>query len=211
MLRFAPMVYHYVTDYCLACYCVFFAHIKARAKRKDLCILSSSCFSCSRLNVALDSAKVFWSCSCKRLMSGREQIVSSVNIDINTIRGSSSRRARQHKGKQSTEVNLWKRLMWVAFPEYALSSDQASFSHLSPKHDQTWSFWTHCNIYQPLPHGLFSLWSLFLKNVFICSVIINTEILGLTWKITCLMLIVMSFFTFHQLSRRRLRSSLSVH
>lgn len=145
-------------------------------------------------------------------MSGREQIVSSVNIDINTIRRRSSRRARQHKGKQSTEVNLWKRLMWVPLPEYVLSSDQTSFSHLSPKHDQTWSFWTHCNISQPLLHDFFSLWSLFfLKKVFICSVIINTEILGLTWKINCLMLIVLSFFTFHQLSRKRPRSSLNVH
>lgn len=90
---------------------IFLAHIKARAKRKDLCVLSSSRFSRSRLNVALDSARVFWSCLCKQLMSGRQQIVSSINIDINTIRRSSSRRARQHKGKQSTEVNLWKRLM----------------------------------------------------------------------------------------------------
>lgn len=55
-----------------AYYSVFFAHIKARAKRKDLCVLSSSHFNRSRLNVALDSAKVFWSCSCKRLMSVEE-------------------------------------------------------------------------------------------------------------------------------------------
>lgn len=47
------------------------------------------------------------------LMSVRELIVSRVNIDINTIRRRSSRRARQHKGVQSAEVNLWKRLMWV--------------------------------------------------------------------------------------------------
>lgn len=45
------------------------------------------------------------------LMSVRELIVSRVNIDINTIRRRSSRRARQHKGVQSAEVNLWKRPM----------------------------------------------------------------------------------------------------
>lgn len=44
-------------------------------------------------------------------MSVRELIVSRVNIDMNAIRRSSSRRARQHKGVQSTGVNLWKRLM----------------------------------------------------------------------------------------------------
>lgn len=70
------------------------------------------------------------------LMSVRELIVSRVNIDINTIRRRSSRRARQHKGVQSAEVNLWKRRMWVE-KKKVLSSDPTLFSHPSAKHDSS--------------------------------------------------------------------------
>lgn len=44
------------------------------------------------------------------LTSVRELIASRVTIDMNTIRSSSSRRAKQQKGMHSAEVNLWKML-----------------------------------------------------------------------------------------------------
>lgn len=79
-----------------------------REKSKDLAFIITSVY-----RVAWNSGKGSFLVVGGVLLMSVRQLISRVNINTNTIRRSSSsrRRARQHKGVQSAEVNLWKRLM----------------------------------------------------------------------------------------------------